>query len=61
MSDTTAETPHYLVERDGHILTVTLNRPEAKNAFSPSMLVGVAVATGAGPGARLTVQAEPSQ
>ncbi|HRW36298.1 MAG TPA: crotonase/enoyl-CoA hydratase family protein [Aquihabitans sp.] len=42
MSDTTAETPHYLVERDGHILTVTLNRPEAKNAFSPSMLVGVA-------------------
>jgi enoyl-CoA hydratase len=42
MSDTIAEQPHYLVERDGHILTVTLNRPEAKNAFSPSMLVGVA-------------------
>lgn len=37
-----SETPHFLVERDGHILTVTLNRPEAKNAFSPSMLVGVA-------------------
>jgi enoyl-CoA hydratase len=32
--------PHLLVERDGHVLTVTLNRPEAKNAFSPSMLVG---------------------
>lgn len=31
---------HLLVERDGHVLTVTLNRPEAKNAFSPSMLVG---------------------
>jgi enoyl-CoA hydratase len=29
-----------IVERDGHVLTVTLNRPEAKNAFSPSMLVG---------------------
>jgi len=37
-----SETPHFLVERDGHILTVTLNRPEAKNAFSPAMLVGVA-------------------
>jgi enoyl-CoA hydratase len=42
MSDTIVEEPHYLVERDGHILTVTLNRPAAKNAFSPSMLVGVA-------------------
>ncbi len=27
-----------LVERDGHVLTVTLNRPEAKNAFSGGML-----------------------
>lgn len=42
MSDVIDEQPHYLVERDGHILTVTLNRPAAKNAFSPSMLVGVA-------------------
>ena len=42
MTDSTADQPHYLVERDGHIMTVTLNRPEAKNAFSPSMLVGVA-------------------
>src|SRR5688500_9393054 len=33
---------HLIVERDGHILTVTLNRPEAKNAFSPSMLVAAA-------------------
>ncbi|MCU1356013.1 MAG: enoyl-CoA hydratase [Acidimicrobiales bacterium] len=39
---TTTEEPHFLVERDGHVLTVTLNRPAAKNAFSPSMLVGVA-------------------
>jgi enoyl-CoA hydratase len=31
--------PHALVEQDGHILTVTLNRPEAKNAFSGEMLV----------------------
>lgn len=37
-----ADEPHLLVERDGHVLTVTLNRPEAKNAFSPSMLVGAA-------------------
>jgi enoyl-CoA hydratase len=42
MADTIDEAPHYLVERDGHILTVTLNRPAAKNAFSPAMLVGVA-------------------
>jgi enoyl-CoA hydratase len=41
-SDTAAEAPHLLVERDGHVLTVTLNRPAAKNAFSPSMLVGAA-------------------
>jgi enoyl-CoA hydratase len=31
--------PHALVEEDGPVLTVTLNRPEAKNAFSPEMLV----------------------
>ena len=31
--------PHLLVERDGHVLTVTLNRPEARNAFSGEMLV----------------------
>ena len=42
MSDVIREEPHLLVERDGHVLTVTLNRPTAKNAFSPSMLVGAA-------------------
>ena len=31
--------PHLLIERDGHVLTVTLNRPEARNAFSGEMLV----------------------
>lgn len=42
MPEAPSEQPHILVERDGHVLTVTLNRPEAKNAFSPSMLVGAA-------------------
>jgi enoyl-CoA hydratase len=32
---------HCLVERDGHVLIVTLNRPEAKNALSGGMLVGM--------------------
>jgi enoyl-CoA hydratase len=31
--------PHLVVERDGHIVTVTMNRPERKNAFSTEMLV----------------------
>lgn len=42
MSDVITEEPHLLVEREGHVLTVTLNRPAAKNAFSPTMLVGAA-------------------
>src|SRR5690625_1101069 len=37
-----SEEPHLLVERDGHVLTVTMNRPNAKNAFSPAMLVAAA-------------------
>ena len=32
---------HCLVEREGHMLTVTLNRPEAKNALSGGMLAGM--------------------
>jgi len=31
-----------LVERDGHVLTLTMNRPERKNALSPEMLVMMA-------------------
>ena len=34
-------TDHCLVEREGHVLTVTLNRPEAKNALSSGMLLGM--------------------
>jgi len=35
-------TEHLKVEREGHVLVVTMNRPEAKNALSPAMLVGMA-------------------
>src|SRR5205085_9986194 len=35
-------TAHLDVDQDGHVVTLTLNRPEAKNAFSPEMLVGLA-------------------
>jgi enoyl-CoA hydratase len=34
----TTELPHALVERRGHILIVTMNRPEARNALSGPML-----------------------
>lgn len=34
-------TRHCTVEKEGHILIVTLNRPEAKNALSSSMLIGM--------------------
>lgn len=32
------QAPHCLVEQDGHVLTVTMNRPEKKNALSGEML-----------------------
>jgi enoyl-CoA hydratase len=35
-------TPHCTVERDGHVVIVTMNRPEARNALSTDMLVGMA-------------------
>jgi enoyl-CoA hydratase len=35
------DTEHCLVEREGHVLMVTLNRPEAKNALSAGMLAGM--------------------
>jgi enoyl-CoA hydratase len=34
-------TSNCIVEQDGHVMIVTLNRPEAKNAFSPEMLLGL--------------------
>src|SRR3954470_2918920 len=35
-------TEHLNIEYDGHVLILTMNRPEAKNALSPEMLVGLA-------------------
>lgn len=37
-------TPHCRVERDGHVVIVTMDRPEARNALSTDMLVGLASA-----------------
>ncbi|WP_084962040.1 crotonase/enoyl-CoA hydratase family protein [Thermoactinospora rubra] len=37
-------TPHCRIERDGHVVVVTMNRPEARNALSTDMLVGLASA-----------------
>jgi enoyl-CoA hydratase len=36
--------PHLLVEKRGGVLILTLNRPEARNALSPEMLVRLAAA-----------------
>jgi enoyl-CoA hydratase len=33
---------HLLVDKQGHVVTVTMNRPEARNAFSPEMLARLA-------------------
>ncbi len=35
-------TQHCTVERDGNVVILTMNRPEARNALSPDMLVGLA-------------------
>jgi len=58
-----SDQPHAIVEREGHVLTVTMNRPEARNALSPEMMdlmakawdevnsnpeIRVAILTGAG-------------
>ncbi|WP_157250359.1 crotonase/enoyl-CoA hydratase family protein [Nonomuraea typhae] len=37
-------TPHCRIERDGHVVIVTMNRPEARNALSSDMLIGLASA-----------------
>ena len=39
-----AEESHLLVERDDGVMTLTLNRPQARNALSPEMLVRLAQA-----------------
>ena len=44
---TVTETPpeeHLLTERDGHVLVVTMNRPERRNALSASMMEGLSAA-----------------
>jgi enoyl-CoA hydratase len=41
---TTPEHEHCLVEQRGHVLIVTMNRPEARNALSGPMLTGMTAA-----------------
>ena len=38
--------PHLLLERDGHVATVTLNRPEARNALSIALMTALIEALG---------------
>jgi enoyl-CoA hydratase len=44
MSDVTPDDQHCLVEKRGHVLIVTMNRPEARNALSGPMLAGMSAA-----------------
>ena len=41
MRELDISTENFIVEHEGNVLEVTLNRPEAKNAFSPEMLLGM--------------------
>jgi enoyl-CoA hydratase len=41
MAELDISTDNCIVEQEGNVLIVTLNRPEAKNAFSPEMLLGM--------------------
>lgn len=41
MQELDISTPSCLVQQDEGVLVVTLNRPEAKNAFNPAMLLGL--------------------
>jgi enoyl-CoA hydratase len=41
MPELDISTKNCIVEQEGNVLIVTLNRPEAKNAFSPEMLLGM--------------------
>ena len=42
MSTETVTEPHLLVQREGHIVILTMNRPQAKNCFSLEMLARMA-------------------
>ena len=44
MADVTPDDQHCLVEKRGHVLIVTMNRPEARNALSGPMLAGMTAA-----------------
>lgn len=44
MAQTTDESQQLLTERVGHVLVVTMNRPEARNALSSAMLRGMEAA-----------------
>lgn len=51
-------TPHCRIERDGQVVIVTMDRPEARNALSSDMLVGLASAwayVSAEPGVRVAI------
>ena len=37
-SEQQTEQPHALIERRGHVLVVTMNRPQARNALSGPMM-----------------------
>ena len=41
MSELDISTSSCIVEQEGHVLIVTLNRPERKNAFNGEMLMGM--------------------
>ena len=41
MAELDIGTEHCIVEREGGVLTVTLNRPEAKNALTAEMMLGM--------------------
>jgi len=54
----TPEDQHLLVERDGPVLILTMNRPERRNALSPSMMAAMASAwdeVNADPGIRVAI------
>ena len=76
MTATDTEQPHALIERRGHVLVVTMNRPQVRNALSGPMLallrqawdqvdsdpdIRVCVLTGAGGAFCAGADADPGQ